>query len=223
MRHGCVGFNQKSGWTIALIPQNRRIRHLADFQPTLANIYQLNFVWYDERRMQSGMQSTTAGVWSGLSPKRSDSVSPRNFVDRAVRERDDEQVAVGAGLDVGADAEVAAEEGALALDEGSAVGLRISRRGLVQIVGDPVFQPRIIHPDFPAVAGQVEVPQEAPFEERPGGTHEEVAVVLRTYPAAVHEANARRGHLKLPAKLRIAVVRARQHHHPRLRLLGRVG
>ena len=47
MRHGCVGFNQKSGWTIALIPQNQRTRHLADFQSTLTNIYQLNFVWYE--------------------------------------------------------------------------------------------------------------------------------------------------------------------------------
>ena len=63
-----------------------------------------------------------------------------------------------------------------------------------------------------------------PLQERgPGRTHEEVAVVLRTYPAAFHEANARRGHLKLPAKLRVAEVRARQHHHPRQRLLGRVG
>src|SRR5262249_58266105 len=77
--------------------------------------------------------------------------------------------------------------------------------------------------DLPAVAGQVEMPKEAPLEERPCGTNEEVAVVLRTYPASVHEANARRGHLKLPAKLRVAVVRTRQHQHPRQRFLGRVG
>ena len=147
----------------------------------------------------------------------------KNLVDRSVRERDDEEVSVRSSLKVGRDAEVPAEQQALALDDGLGVRHGVVRSRLVEVVGDPVIQPGIIHPDLPAVTGQVEVPQEAPFEERPGGTHEEIPVVLRTYPAAVHEANARRGHLKLPAKLRVAVVRARQHHHPRLRLLGRVG
>ena len=40
---------------------------------------------------------------------------PKNLVDRAVRERDNEQVAVRAGLDVGGDAEVPPEQQALAL------------------------------------------------------------------------------------------------------------
>ena len=146
-----------------------------------------------------------------------------NLVDRAVRERHEEQVAVRPGLDVGDDAEVPAEQQALALDDGPGVCRGVGRRRLVEVVGDPVLQPGIIHPDLPAVAGQVEAPQEATFEERPGGTHEEVAVVLRTYPGAVHEANGRRGHLKLPAELWVAVVCARQHHHPPQRLLGRVG
>ena len=63
-------------------------------------------------------------MWSHLAPdlpvtERDSSLLPtRNLVDRTVRERHHEQVAVRAGLDVGDDAEVAAEQQALALDEG---------------------------------------------------------------------------------------------------------
>ncbi len=35
-----------------------------------------------------------------------DSVSPKNLVDRSVRERDDEEVSVRSSVNVGADAEV---------------------------------------------------------------------------------------------------------------------
>src|SRR5262245_31512049 len=132
-----------------------------------------------------------------------------NLVDSAIRERDEEQIAVRAGLDVGDDSEVLAEQQAFALDDGPSVRRGVGCRRLIEIVSDGVFDPRIIHADFLSVAGQVEAPQEAPLEEWPGSTHEEVAVVLRTQRAAVHEANAGGGHLELPAELRIAVVRAR--------------
>src|SRR6266480_7896873 len=137
----------------------------------------------------------------------------KNLVDRAVRERDDEEISVGSSVNVGADAEVSSKQQAFTLGDVE----------LVEVVGDAIFQSWIIDGDVPAVAGEIEAEQGPSLDGGPGRTHEEVTVVLRTYPTAVHEANACRGHLELPAELRVAVVRARQHHHPLQRLLGLVG
>src|SRR5581483_884740 len=116
-------------------------------------------------------------------------VHPVDLVNRAVRERDDKQVAIRPGLDVGADPEVTPEEQALAFGDVK----------FVSVVGHTVFEPRVIHGDPAAVAGQVEVEQVSAGERRPGGAHEQVALILRPERRAVQEADAGRGDGKLPA------------------------
>src|SRR2546425_4788145 len=83
-----------------------------------------------------------------------------DLVNCAVRERDHEQVAVGPGLNVGADPEVSADEQAFAFSDVE----------FAKVVGHPVLQPGIVYPDPPAVAGQGEVGQVAAPQERPCGS-----------------------------------------------------
>src|SRR6266496_604320 len=115
-----------------------------------------------------------------------------DLVDRALVQRDEEQVAVRRGLDVGDDPEVRADEQAFALGEVE----------LVVVVGDPVGQPRVVDADLPAVPGQVEVEQVPAGEEGAGGADEQVPVELGSQPAAGDEADGARGDLEPPAELR---------------------
>jgi hypothetical protein len=69
-----------------------------------------------------------------------------DLVDRAVAQRDDVQVAVRAGLEVRPDAEVAAEEQRLALNQVP----------LVDVVGDLVVEPRVVDVDVTPAAREVE-------------------------------------------------------------------
>ena len=92
-------------------------------------------------------------------------VAAIDLIDRAVGERDDVEVAVRAGVDVGADAEVAAEEQALALRD----------LPLADVVRDAILEPRIVHGNLAAVARQLQPEQMSALEERPGARDEEIA------------------------------------------------
>src|SRR5207249_4186284 len=91
------------------------------------------------------------------------------LVDRAMRERNDEQVAVRAGMDIGADSKSDPEEQAFAL--GDVV--------LGEIIGDTVFQARIAHGDVAAVAGEVESKELSAQQGRRRGANNHVALILR--------------------------------------------
>ena len=80
----------------------------------------------------------------------------RDLVNRAVRERDHVQVAAGAGLDVGADAEAGAESQRLAFAD---VEFR-------RVVGDAIGEPGVCGRDLLAIRGQVEAQQVAVVERR---------------------------------------------------------
>src|SRR5215216_3570757 len=85
--------------------------------------------------------------------RRRSAAAAADLVNRAVRERDYEQVPARPGLDVRDDAEVSAEEQALAFRQ---VTLR-------QVVCDKVAQSRIVYGYFSAIAGEVEMKQRAAF------------------------------------------------------------
>ncbi len=137
----------------------------------------------------------------------------KNLVDRAVRERDDEEISVRSSVNVGADAEVSSKQQAFTLGDVE----------LEQVVGDAIFQSWIINRDLTAVAGEIEPEQISSQEGGPRRAENHVTLILRPEGAAADESKPRRCDFKLPAKVRVAVVRAGQHHHPRPRLLGRVG
>src|SRR6186713_2167804 len=87
------------------------------------------------------------------------------LVDCAVRERHDEEISVGSSLNVGHHTEIATKQQALALDDGVGVRHGVARRRLVEVVGHAISQSWIIHGDLSTVAGEIEAPQEPPFEE----------------------------------------------------------
>src|SRR5918996_1768736 len=73
-------------------------------------------------------------------------LSTHDLVDGSVADGDDEQTSTRTRLDVGDDAEVGADQEALAL------------RHVVErdVVSDPVAESRVVHRDLPSVAGEVE-------------------------------------------------------------------
>jgi hypothetical protein len=74
-----------------------------------------------------------------------DSAYPVNLVHRAVRQRHDVERAIGPGDDVDADAEVASEQQGFAFGDVE----------LGQVVGDAVFQTRVVDGNPSAVTRQV--------------------------------------------------------------------
>ena len=102
---------------------------------------------------------------------------PEDLVDGALREGDDEQVAVRPGLDVGGDAEVGAEEQGLALRD---VVLRV-------VVGYQILEPWVVHRDLLPVAGQVEAEEVAALSRRSRRADEEVIFVLVSERSARQE------------------------------------
>src|SRR5919106_6612814 len=110
----------------------------------------------------------------------------KNLVDRAVRERHDEQIAVRAGLDVGADAEVSPKQQAFALGDVE----------LVEVVGDAIFQSWIVDGDLTTVAGEIEVEQLSSQESGPRRAENHVTFILRPERAAPDESKTRRCDLK---------------------------
>jgi hypothetical protein len=138
---------------------------------------------------------------------------PEDLVDVPVGERDDVEVPVRTGLDVGADAELLAEPDAFALRD----------LPLVDVVGDAVGETRVVDVDALPVVGQLEAEQRAALEEVACRADEQVVPVLTTEGAALEEANPGRSDLELPAELGRALVRPAQHEQPRERLPRAVG
>src|SRR6266511_5616902 len=106
---------------------------------------------------------------------------PGDLVDRAVGDRGDEQVAVRSRLDIRRDAEVPADQQALALRE---VVLRV-------VVGDPVLQAWIVDGDLLAVARQVEPEQVSAGRQRGRRPDEQVALELRAEAPSLDESDRR--------------------------------
>src|SRR5918999_4650205 len=106
-------------------------------------------------------------------------LAPEDLVNLPVAERDHEQVAVWSGLDVGADAEVPADQERLAFGD----------LELVEVVRDPVLDPRVVDGDAPPVAGQVEVEQVPADQRRASGAHEQVVPERTTEAAAFDESD----------------------------------
>src|SRR4029453_2506147 len=71
----------------------------------------------------------------GSGSPRAVGLPPEDFVDRALVQRDQEEIAVGSGLDVGHDPEVPPDEQALTFGDVE----------LVVVVSDPALQPRGLH------------------------------------------------------------------------------
>src|SRR4029453_17898925 len=94
---------------------------------------------------------------------------------------------------------------------------------LGEVVGDAILQSWIIDGDLTTVAGEIEPEQVSSQERGPRRAENHVTLILRPEGAAADESKPRRCDFKLPAKVRVAVVRARQHHHSRPPLRGRVG
>src|SRR6266540_644912 len=149
----------------------------------------------------------------GASFPRASPSAAEDLVDRAVVERNHEQVSVGSGFDVCDDAEVTPDQQTLTLGE-------VVER---QVVGDPVLEPRIVDGDLVAIAGEVEPEKRAAEGFRNRDPNEQVAEELRPEGSAGHEPDAGGGENVLPAELGFAVVRAEQHEQPRERLPRRVG
>src|SRR5215204_3377939 len=122
------------------------------------------------------------------------SAAREDLVHGTVGVGDEVEVAVGSGVDVRDDPEVAPEEQALALGD----------LPLADVVGDAVFEPRVVDRHVAAVAGQLDAEQVAAREEVACAAHEQVAVVLRPERAAVEEADAAGRDLELPAQLGVA-------------------
>src|SRR6266496_5389240 len=137
----------------------------------------------------------------------------KDLVYRAVRQRDDKEISVGSSVNVGTDAEVSSKQ----------QGFTLGDVELEHVVGDAIFQSWIIDGDLTAVAGEIEPEQVSSQEGGPRRAEDHVTLILRPEGAAADESKPRRCDFKLPAKVRVAVVRAGQHHHSRSRLVGRVG
>lgn len=91
------------------------------------------------------------------------------LVNGAVRERDDEQVAVRPGLNIGDHPEIRAEQQRFALDDVE----------LARVVGDPVLEIRILDAGLHPVSRQVEMEQVPAREKRSRDAHEKLVLVLR--------------------------------------------
>src|SRR5262245_32244261 len=131
---------------------------------------------------------------------------------RSVRERGHVQVTVGTTDDVGDNAKILAGDKAFAL----------SLIELVVVVIDFVFQFGIAEGELSSAMVESEFEQVAAIEERPSGTDEEVARVLRA-ERAFHETDRCRSDSPLPAELRIVIMRAGQLEQSVLSLTGRIG
>jgi hypothetical protein len=121
----------------------------------------------------------------------------KNLVDRAVRERDDEEISVRSSVNVSANAEASPKQQAFTLGDVE----------LGEVVGDAIFQPWIIDGDLTTVAGEIEVEQGSSLEEVPRCADNHVTLILRPERAAADESKARRCDFKFPTELGVAVAR----------------
>src|SRR5688572_4846671 len=127
------------------------------------------------------------------------SSNSKDFVDVSTVERHEQKVAVGRRLDVSNDAEIAPDDAGLApcgVVEGRVVGYFLSN-------------------DRAAIARQLKAHQ--PSSQRivvDGEPDEEVPEILRSERLAVEESDRGGRQYVLPAELRVAVVRSREHEQP---------
>jgi hypothetical protein len=157
-------------------------------------------LWYGEPDAVRNAINYGGAFGPGLSPRRSDSVSSKNLVDRAVRERDDEEVSVRSSVNVGADAEASPKQQAFTLGDVE----------LEKVVGDAIFQSWIIDGDLTTVAGEIEAEQGSSLEEVPRRADNHVTLILRPERAAADESKACRCDFKFPTELGVAVARNRR-------------
>src|SRR5207249_2174205 len=124
----------------------------------------------------------------------------RNFVDRAVRQRDDEEISVRSSVNVGADAEVSSKQ----------QGFTLGDVELGEVVGDAIFQSWVIDGDLTTVAAEIEPEQVSSQEGGPRRADNHVTLILWPERAAADESKGRWCDFKFPTELGVAVTRNRR-------------
>ena len=133
--------------------------------------------------------------------KYSGKLAPEDFVNRALRQGDNKQVAIRPGFDIGDHAKVSTDEQAFTFCD-----LMFGK-----VVCHPVLQPRVIYTDLPPIPGQIEMEQIASLQERRGCPHKQVILELRSQASAVDEIYAAWRHFPFPTEGGVAVLSARKH------------
>lgn len=126
-----------------------------------------------------------------------------DFVYRPARQRDNEQVSVGSGVNICGDAEARAEEQAFAF----------CNLELRQIIRYAVRQSRILDCDLTTITGELKSEEVAAQQERSRCPYNQVTFILPTQRLAVDEPDARRRDFEFPTEFRVAVMR----HGPAIR------
>src|SRR5688572_24954135 len=93
----------------------------------------------------------------------------------------------------------------------------------IEVVGNAIFEPRIVHCDAAAIAGQLHAEERAAKCVGGREADEQIAEELRTELAAVEEADGRRREDMLPAEFRLVVMRSRNRKQARHPLVRRGG
>ena len=114
-------------------------------------------------------------------------LTPEDLVNRSIRERDDEQIAIRSALDICDDTKIASNEKAFTFCD----------LMLGKVICHSVLKARVIHSDLSSITCQIKMEQIASFQKRCGRSHEEIILELRSQCAVVDKPHSPGRHFQL--------------------------